>query len=226
MKTFLITGASRGIGFQLSKQLADQGNNVIATARTETALQKLKSENPEHIKMQCADLSSMDDILNLTTYLDEIDGLVFNAGALINKPFTELSDSDWKQMLDVNLMAAVRLIRSLIPKLKENSHIVLISSMGGYQGSSKFPGLSAYSASKGALSILAECLAAELQEQRISVNALCLGAVQTEMLENAFPGFQAPVSASEMGAYISHFLIEGNRYYNGKVLPVSLADPK
>jgi NAD(P)-dependent dehydrogenase (short-subunit alcohol dehydrogenase family) len=105
------------------------------------------------------------------------------------------------------------------------SHIVNISSMGGFQGSAKFPGLSAYSVSKGALSILTEALSTEFASKDIRVNALCLGAVQTEMFEEAFPGFKAPLSAEEMGHYIADFALTAHRFYNGKILPVSLEDP-
>jgi NAD(P)-dependent dehydrogenase (short-subunit alcohol dehydrogenase family) len=97
--------------------------------------------------------------------------------------------------------------------------------MGGFQGSDKFPGLSAYSVTKGTLSILTECLAVELQDKNIKVNCLCLGAVQTEMLNEAFPGLTAPVEASQMGTYISDFVINGHTFYNGKVLPVALQNP-
>ena len=70
-----------------------------------------------------------------------------------------------------------------------------ISSMGGVQGSSKFPGLSLYSAAKGAVCVFTESLSTEWVQRGIAVNALALGAVQTEMLDEAFPGFQAPVQS-------------------------------
>ena len=113
----------------------------------------------------------------------------------------------------------------MFPVFNEESHIVNISSIGGVQGSSKFSGLSLYSASKGAISILTECLAEELKESKISVNALALGAVQTEMLAEAFPGYKAPLSATEMAKYIYDFALTGNKYYNGKILPVSISTP-
>jgi NAD(P)-dependent dehydrogenase (short-subunit alcohol dehydrogenase family) len=106
-----------------------------------------------------------------------------------------------------------------------NGHIVNIGSMGGYQGSVKFPGLSAYSASKAALHTLTECLALELNDLEIKVNCLAIGSAQTEMLETAFPGYQSPVMAFEMGKYIADFAITGHRFYNGKVLPVASTTP-
>jgi len=89
----------------------------------------------------------------------------------------------------------------------------------------KFPGLAAYSSSKGALLTLTEMLAEEYKEQGISFNALALGAVQTEMLEEAFPGYKAPVSAVEMANYIYNFALTGNKFYNGKILQVSSSTP-
>ena len=128
-------------------------------------------------------------------------------------------------MLDVNVLSTINLTRRLIPCLAEESHIVNISSMGGFQGSDKFPGLTAYSVTKGAVSILSECLAVELENENISVNALCLGSVQTEMFAAAFPGFSADVSPEKMGTYIADFALNGSTYYNGKVLPVALRNP-
>jgi 3-oxoacyl-[acyl-carrier protein] reductase len=75
------------------------------------------------------------------------------------------------------------------------------------------------------LVILTELLAEEFKESGPSFNALALGAVQTEMLEEAFPGYQAPVSASEMAQYVIDFGLNGQRFYNGKVLPVSSSTP-
>jgi NAD(P)-dependent dehydrogenase (short-subunit alcohol dehydrogenase family) len=97
--------------------------------------------------------------------------------------------------------------------------------MGGVQGSAKFPGLAAYSSSKAALANLSELLAEELKEKNIRVNCLALGAAQTEMLETAFPGYKAPVTAAEMAQWVGWFAINGHRFFNGKVLPVALSTP-
>ena len=229
-KTILITGASRGIGFEIASYLAGLNHKVIVTARSVKSLEKLEHEYPDHIKSVPADLSKTAGISKLINYMKQnsihLDGLINNAGVLINKPFIEQSDSDWQLQIDVNLMAPVRLSRASLPYLSQGSHIVNIGSMGGFQGSSKFPGLSAYSVSKGALSILTECLATELADKKISCNCLCLGAVYTEMLQEAFPGFEPPLSASEMGTYIGDFVLNSHAFYNGKILPVALSDPE
>ena len=97
--------------------------------------------------------------------------------------------------------------------------------MGGVQGSMKFPGLAAYSSSKAAVITLTELLAEEYKESGVSFNVLALGAVQTEMLEEAFPGYKAPTSALEMAEYIHDFSLNGNKFYNGKLLQVSNTTP-
>ncbi len=92
-------------------------------------------------------------------------------------------------------------------------------------GSVKFAGLSAYSSSKGALSVLTECLAEELKDTNIKANCLCLGSVNTEMLQQAFPGYEAPLNPKQMADYIGNFALTGHTFFNGKVLPVSVSTP-
>lgn len=227
MKKILITGASKGIGFETAKTLALDGNEVYAVARSKEKLTHLANLH-ELINPIESDLSTDDGvsaILKGTEGVESFGALINNAGTLINKPFMETSIEEWRYQVEVNLFAAVRLIKALKPKLVAGSHIVNIGSMGGFQGSDKFNGLSAYSSSKGALSILTECLSTEFSSENIAVNCLCLGAVQTEMLNNAFPGYKAPVNPEEMGKYISDFALNAHRYMNGRVLPVALNNP-
>ncbi|MEM6398225.1 MAG: SDR family oxidoreductase [Bacteroidota bacterium] len=232
--TYVITGASRGIGRDTATHLAAQGNpiRILAIARNAKKLDELKAELDKHencdAHVVAADLT-VPEQSHIAAWLDEhgpVDGLLNNAGLLINRPFGELDEADWRAMIEINLMAPARLVRLLLPYFRRsNAHIVNVSSMGGYQGSAKFPGLSAYSASKGALAILSECLAEELKDKGISVNCLSLGAVQTEMLAQAFPGYQAPLNSMEMADYFAWFLQEGHRFFNGKNLPVSISTP-
>jgi len=226
---YIITGASRGIGYETALELASKGFNVLALARSQEKLLSLEELNPEKISILSLDITEKPSAQKVKDFLEQndftISGLVHNAGVLINKPFAELSDADWMKQIEVNMMAPVRLTRELLPLFEKHSHIVHIGSMGGFQGSDKFPGLSAYSVTKGALSLLTECLAVELQNEQVKVNCLCLGAVQTEMLNEAFPGMTAPVEPQEMGIYISEFVKNGHKFYNGKVLPVALQNP-
>lgn len=144
---------------------------------------------------------------------------------MINKPFEQLTTQDFEEVYRVNVFAVAELTKNLLPFMQKGSHVITVSSMGGIQGSMKFPGLAAYSSAKGAVITLSELLAEEYKEQQIAFNVLALGAVQTEMLEEAFPGYEAPLSAKEMANYIFYFALTGNKYYNGKVLQVSSSTP-
>jgi short-subunit dehydrogenase len=226
MKNIIITGTSRGIGFELAQLFAKNNFNVLALSRNTKPLENLKLKNITTISV---DLSDENDLKKVTDFVNEnwkqVDILINNAGKLINKPFKKLTSEDFLEVYKVNVFAVAELTRLLIPFLKKGSHVVNISSIGGIQGSMKFPGLAAYSSSKGALLTLTEVLAEEYKEQQISFNALALGAVQTEMLEEAFPGYKASVSAEEMADYIYNFALTGNKYYNGKILQVSSTTP-
>lgn len=229
-KHILITGASRGIGFETAKYLANQNCSITAIARSEDKLNQLRAYAPEQIFTLPLDITQAGAADQIREHLENhqlsIDGFIHNAGLLINKLFLEQTDKDWERQLSVNLMAPIRLTRSLISLFSQDSHIVSIGSMGGFQGSEKFPGLSAYSTAKGALAILTECLALELADYNIKANCLCLGAVQTEMLETAFPGIEAPVNPTEMARYVGDFTLKAGTFMNGKILPVALNNPE
>ena len=216
---YLITGASSGIGYATALELASRPDvTVIAVARSANKLAQLKQASG--------------DPQSLLTFLagqgiDYLNGILHNAGQLINKPFESITADDLQIAYTVNVFAPFLVSQALLPLLikAEGAHIVHIGSVGGVQGSVKFPGLSAYSSSKGAISVLTECLATELAEKNIRVNCLALGAVQTEMLSQAFPGYEAPLTAAQMGEFVSWFMQNGQRFFNGKILPVALSTP-
>lgn len=226
MKSIIITGTSRGIGFELVKLLAQQGHQILALSRNSSPVAQLKLKNVTCFDF---DLSQMLDYMKVEDFLSSkwktVDILLNNAGALLNKPFVDTSYQDFKHVYDTNVFGVAEMIKTILPFSHSQTHVVTISSMGGIQGSSKFPGLAAYSSSKGAVITLSELLAEEYKENGPSFNVLALGAVQTEMLEEAFPGYKAPTSASEMAAYIAKFSLTGHNYYNGKVLQVSNSTP-
>ena len=226
MKNIVITGTSRGIGFELAKQFAANGHQVLALSRNTAPLSAVNHKN---ITVLSVDISKPEDLLKVTKFVNtnwkQVDVLINNAGKLINKPFTELSSDDFLEVYKVNVFAVAEITKLMIPFLQKGSHVVTISSMGGIQGSMKFPGLAAYSSAKGAVITLSELLAEEYKEQQIAFNVLALGAVQTEMLEEAFPGYEAPLSAVQMADYIYNFALTGATFYNGKVLQVSSSTP-
>ena len=226
MKNIIITGTSRGIGFELAQLFANKNHNVLAISRNIEPINKLKNKNITALSVDISDEKSLKKVTDfVTSTWKKVDVLIHNAGSLVNKPFTELSSDDFLNVYKVNVFSVAELTKKMIPFLQKGSHVVTISSMGGIQGSLKFPGLAAYSSSKGAVITLSELLAEEYKEQQIAFNVLALGAVQTEMLEEAFPGYQAPTSAKEMANYIFDFSLTGNKYYNGKVLQVSSTNP-
>ena len=231
----IITGASSGVGFEAVIELILSGKHkVIALARTQDKLERLL-EIAHGLNPDCELYALKFDIVHddyeglqqfiATNFDNRVDVLINNAGVLINKPFIELLETDFVEMLQGNFIGHVRIIQALLPLIPAGSHILNVGSMGGYQGSAKFAGLAAYSASKAALHTLTECLAQELVEQDIRVNCLALGSAQTEMLEQAFPGYQSPVLAFEMGKYVADFALAGHKFFNGKVLPVAVTTP-
>lgn len=225
-KNIIITGTSRGIGFELVKLFAAQGHQVLALSRNEQPVHDLGLKNVTTWSFDLDDTASYKKVSHfIKDNWQKVDVLINNAGTLLNKPFAETSMDDFEQVYKTNVFGVAELTRVTLPFMSQDSHVVTISSMGGVQGSMKFPGLSAYSSSKGAVITLTELLAEEYKDQGISFNVLALGAVQTEMLEEAFPGYKAPTTALEMAQYIADFSLTGHKYYNGKLLQVSSTTP-
>ncbi len=228
MKNIIVTGASRGMGFELVKYFCEQNHRVLALTRNKQKLDLLVNTHKNMTALE-VDITEEEDLKIVVDYITnqwkKVDIIIHNAGTLVHKPFYKTTIKDFLDVYKVNVFAVAELTKKVLPSLREGSHVVAISSMGGIQGSVKFAGLSAYSSSKGALITLMELLAEEYKERGISFNSLALGAVQTEMLAQAFPDFKAPVSAVEMAQYIADFALTGNKVYNGKVLQVSSSTP-
>jgi short-subunit dehydrogenase len=228
----IVNGGSKGIGREVVVQLAmDKDNQILVTGRNEARLKELQleclNENVSYLRMDISELNNRIEAVRDQIYnrFSRVDILINVAGSLIVGDFMKLTDNDTRKMMETNFFGPAAFIRLMVPLMSAGSHIVNISSMGGYQGSSKYRGLSVYSSSKAALSCLSECLAGELIETGISVNCLALGSVQTEMFENAFPGFKAPLGPKEMAEFIKYFAVNGNKFFNGKVLPVAVNNP-
>ena len=224
-KNIIITGTSRGIGYEMALLFANAGHNVLAISR-KTPQILIDHENITCLPIDISDenqLQQVNDFVSKTW--KKVDILIHNAGSLLHKNFTEITTQEFQNIYKVNVFAVAELTKICIPFMEKGSHVVTISSMGGIQGSMKFAGLSAYSSSKGAVITLSELLAEEYKENGIAFNVLALGSVNTEMLQEAFPGYEAPLSAKEMADYIYNFALIGNKYYNGKVLQVSSTTP-
>lgn len=229
-KTIVVIGASRGIGKELVLLLAQNPtHHIVAFSRNLSAMQKAFAPYP-NVESYALDLekedvkSCIENAYN--KIVKQIDVVLFNAGKLINRPFIELTSTDIHRSYQVNVLSAFACFQASLPYMtKSGGHIVSISSMGGFQGSVKFAGLSTYSTSKAALASLTELLAEEYKNTNIKFNCLALGAAQTEMLNEAFPGYEAPLSAAEMAQYIANFALNAHQWINGKIIPVSLSTP-
>lgn len=226
-KTIVVVGASRGIGKSIVDLLAKDGAyRIVALARNIDKMNTAFSDY-ENVKCYQLDLESKDvrsKCTEIFSKLDAIDILINNAGKLVNKPFLDLTREDIVSCYDVNVVSVMETTQAALSKM-EKAHIVNISSMGGFQGSVKFAGLSAYSTSKAAVCSFTELFAEEYKDTKIKMNCLCLGAAQTEMLEEAFPGYEAPVSAEKMAEFIVNFALTADQWINGKIIPVSLSTP-
>mgnify|MGYP000925476350 CR=1 FL=1 len=225
----IITGAGKGLGFELcNKFLLYNDIHVVAISRNVSKLKSLAC-NYQNLHVLAFDLEKKDyqELIDKLSSLpnNAIDILINNAGLLIKKAFKDLNTEDARRMMEVNYLAPFRLIQTLLPYFAATAHIVNISSMGGFQGSEKFDGLAGYSASKAALACLTECLAGEMQHTNIKTNCLCLGSVQTEMLEQAFPGYQSSVTPGAMAGFVADFALNAHKFINGKIIPVALSIP-
>jgi short-subunit dehydrogenase len=228
----IVNGGTSGIGKEIVLVLArEKSNMILVTGRNDKILKQLSSEGKyKNVTSVMIDLLKFEDqeksfFTAVSSRMKSVDILINTAGYLVVGEFMKFSNRNAREMMETNFFGPALVIKTLCPLMRKGAHIVNISSMGGYQGSAKYKGLSYYSASKAAISCLSECLAAELSDKGISVNCLALGAVQTEMFEEAFPGLRAPVTAGEIAEFIADFALNGNKFFNGKVLPVAVGNP-
>lgn len=228
VKNILVVGASRGIGKELVLALAkNPAHRVIALSRNVSAMSEaFQAANIDFYELDLMSETLSVELNAILSQYDQIDYAINNAGRLVNKPFDQLSKQDILSCYQVNVMAVMETTQCLLPKmLVRGGHIVNISTIGGFQGSVKFAGLSAYSTSKAALASFTELFSEEYKESKISMNCLCLGAAQTEMLAEAFPGYEAPLSAAQMAEFIADFTLTAHKFLRGKIIPVSLSTP-
>jgi short-subunit dehydrogenase len=226
----IINGGTKGIGKEVVILLAaDKNNQILVTGRTEKSLNSLakRFQNVISLPIDLSEFDKNEESFRKSVYqcFKKVDILINMAGFLVAKEFVKTSVNEARRMMDTNFFGPASVIRVVKPLMLKGSHIVNISSMGGFQGSTKYNGLSYYSASKAALSCLSECLASEFFDSGVSVNCLSLGSVQTEMLNEAFPGYKAPVKPKDMAEFICGFALTGHKFINGKVIPVAINNP-
>ena len=223
MKTIVVTGTSSGIGHQICIQAAKMNFHVISVSRNIEPLKDIGGI--ESFAIDITNKDSVDEfIASLKSRKIKIDILINNAGYLVSELFGDTTYDSFKKTFDVNVFGLAEITRSLIPIINSDGHVINISSIGGVNGSKKFPGLSAYSSSKAAVIALTEVLAEEYQNGP-SFNVLALGAVQTKMLKEAFPDYNVETKPEEMAKYILDFAINGNKLFNGKLISVSNSNP-
>ena len=216
MKTILVSGSSSGIGFAICEESKKQGHNVIGISRN------INSQATElGIRSHSVDVTNQNQINelvnNLTSENITIDILINNAGLLIKDKFRDTTDDTFKKVYDVNVFGLANLTRALLPIINTDGQVINISSIGGVNTSKKFPGLSAYASSKGALITLTEVLAEEYRS-RPRFNCLALGSVKTKMLAEAFPGYEAKIMPDEMAKQILDFAFDQNNTRNGEII--------
>lgn len=233
VRLVLVTGASTGVGRATAKALVQEHHcEVLAVARNKEKLVALAEECHGvggRLVPLAVDLTSPDAVPEIVRAVGSrrLHGLVNNAGGFLKRGLGEWTAQDAQYLFHVNATVPLLMAQALAVRLQGDppGHVLNIGSMGGFQGSVKFPGLAAYSASKAALANLTECLAEELKGQGVHCNCVCLGAVDTAMLRAAFPDYRAPVGPEEVGSWLARFLLEGHKFFNGKVLPFASTTP-
>ena len=219
MKTIVITGAGKGIGFETTKQLLKDNFSVIAISRNTIQLNSIASKNLQIIQ---GDLTSEIDRIIEEIGMTKIDGLLNNAGIIIKKDIHSLTYDDFQSVFQTNVFVPFNLSVRLLNNYNSGAHIINIGSMGGFENTLKFPEMVFYSSSKSALHCLSQCLAVEFKGLDVKVNCLSIGSVETEMVKIAFPGFQPPITSQTMSEFIAWFLVHGQKFMNGQIIPVAL----
>jgi len=235
-KIALVTGGSRGIGFATAKILSENGANVIITSKNQERLEKSVLEIPNAIGIT-ADIRNTNDVKNVVKKIIEkfgkLDILVNNAGIFPKiKQLHEINEDEWNEVLDVNLTGQFRFTKEAIPYLQKTSgSIINISSDAGLKAYQGF-NADAYSASKAALILLTKCWALEYAKDKIRVNCICPGVVDTDMTkpflktqkDKEFMDNEHPIGRigqpQEIGKAVLYFASDDASWTTGAVLTV------
>lgn len=224
MKNYIVTGAGKGLGFAVTKKLIETNKDIVVYAVSRDVKNLIKLKN-NRIKIIAADINKDISLIEEVIGKNKIHGLLNNAGVLIKKNIDEFNIDDFNTIYHTNVFAPFKLSVQLRKKFKKDAHIVNIGSMGGVEGTLKFPGMILYSSSKSALHCLTQCLSMEYEKSSINVNCLAIGSVETEMVKKAFPGFKPPIKPEQMAEFVADFIQNGHKYFRGQIIPVALTTP-
>ena len=233
-RTFLVTAASRGLGFSVAKALVTEGAQVIICGRNEESLKKATSSLGELAEYYVADVSKKEDVQSLVkkiaTNIVVLDGLFVNAGGPPPGTFSNLTDDDWKKAFDLTLMSAVWLTREtrLLLKMSDSASILYSTSISVKQ---PIDNLLLSNAIRPAVIGMMRTLATELTPDYIRVNAICPGYIQTERLgellsESAAENITAKIplkrigKVDEFGPVAAFLMSPVSSYIHGSLLLV------
>jgi 3-oxoacyl-[acyl-carrier protein] reductase len=218
----IVTGASSGIGRATAEMLVDLGARVAVFARSAEKLKALAKKYGDRMLAVAGDVSDPESVERLFSQTEsrfgKCDILVNDAGTYVSKRIDKMSDRDWDRVFAVNVRGAFlttrRAVKSMIPR--RSGTIVNVSSISGVPGPEKFPGFSAYCASKAALIGFTEQLATELREHSIRVNCVSPGSVDTAMWAAVSGGSPADMTPVEVAEVILFLASDRSRPMNGQ----------
>ena len=235
-KIAIVTGGSRGIGFAIAKILSENGALVVITSKDSEKIKKAEAQITNSFGITC-DIKKKSEVQNALKQTIEkfgkLDILVNNAGIFPKiKQLHEIDEEEWNEVLDVNLTGQFRFTKEAIPHLQKTSGCIInISSDAGLKAYQGF-NADAYSASKAALIILTKCWALEYAKDKVRVNCICPGVVDTDMTkpfmktqkDKEFMNNEHPIGRigqpEEVAKAIMYFASDDASWITGAVLAV------